>query len=300
MTKILVLAGGDSDEREVSLRSGGAVHAALQTAGYDSELLDYNADQVADAQLMRADVVFPALHGIGGEDGQVQSRLEKLGLPFVGSDSASSALCMDKRRYKQHVRGTIPVPEGELVDLGSVWQSPLTARPFVLKPSDGGSSVDTFLVRDTENMDRQGIEAAFARHPQLLLEELISGIEITVAVLGDQALPAVEIIPPAGGEFDYANKYNGATQELCPPANVAEELQRTAGEYALEAHRLCGCRDMSRTDMIITADNQMYILETNTIPGLTSQSLLPKEAAAAGITMPELAGQLVEAALARR
>ena len=134
----------------------------------------------------------------------------------------------------------------------------------------------------------------------MLLEELVEGIEITVAVVGDQALPVIEIIPPEAGEFDYENKYNGRSQELCPPEHVAEDIQAEARDLALRTHNLTGCRDFSRTDMILTPLGELWILETNTIPGMTDQSLLPKAAAAAGIPMPLLCDRLVQMALARK
>lgn len=299
MQKVLVLAGGDSDEREVSLRSGTAVTAALVAYGYSAELLDYHASSVSDAQLTDADVVFPALHGKGGEDGQVQQRLERLGCRFVGSDSASSALCMDKQRYKQHLAGKVPMPQGAIVSGSTIWQSPLVQSPFILKPADGGSSVDNIIVRTPQASDKQAISAVFHRHKTMLLEQLVEGVEITVAIVGTSALPVIEIIPPNGEEFDYTNKYNGATLELCPPQHVAAEAQSAAQRLALLAHDLCGCRDMSRTDMFVMPSGQLIVLETNTIPGMTNQSLLPKAAQTAGITMPELTHRLVTMALNR-
>lgn len=300
MTKVLILAGGQSDEREVSLRSGKAVYDALLTAGaYEVELVDYHSHSTNDEILRTADVVFPALHGPGGEDGVLQARLEGLGLRFVGSDATSSSLCMDKWRYKQYLQDSLPVMAGELVARSDIWQSPLTRQPFVIKPHDGGSSIDTIIVRDIVTLDRQAVEALFERHETMLVEEYVAGIEVTAAVVGHQALPIVEIIPPADGEFDYENKYNGQTQELCPPVNVSPLLQERVQALALQAHKLCGCRDMSRTDAIIANDGSVYIIETNTIPGLTDQSLLPREALAAGISMPQLCRQLVEAALQR-
>jgi D-alanine-D-alanine ligase len=137
-------------------------------------------------------------------------------------------------------------------------------------------------------------------HENLLLQELIEGREITVAVLLGAALPVVEIIAPEGKEFDYDNKYNGTTKELCPPENVSEETQQKAQKLAFDIHKLTECRDMSRTDMIITKDDDLYVLETNTIPGLTAQSLLPKAANTAGISMIALCSKLVEAVLARK
>lgn len=273
--------------------------AALQTGGYENVVMADARD--AAASLDGVDVVFPALHGIGGEDGQIQKLLEDRGLPYVGSDSGVSALCFDKRQWRQLVgQHGIPIADGELIDKDGLRTSELLRQPFVIKPFDGGSSIDTFIVRDPATADWAAIEDSFRRHPQMLAEALAAGTEITVGVFGEQPLPIIEIVPPASGEFDYENKYNGATRELCPPESVDAAVQQAAQELALQVHRMCGCRDMSRTDMIVGADGSLTVLETNTIPGLTDQSLFPKAAAAAGVTMPQLCDRLVQMALARR
>lgn len=299
MANILLLAGGTSSEREVSLRSGAAVTAALETMGHHVTVAD-PANTISDDEFTDADVIFPVLHGTGGEDGTLQARLEALGLTnFVGANAKASTLCFDKDRYREVVQAAgITIAAGELVS-GDVANHPLAQKPFVLKPYNGGSSVDTFIIRDPNQADFVAMDAACARYGNMLIEALIEGVEITVGVLGDGALPVVEIIPPTGGEFDYENKYNGQTQELCPPKHVAESVQIRAQALALQIHSLTGCRDLSRTDMIVTADDELYVLETNTLPGMTNESLLPKAAAAAGITMPKLCNRLVNFAFAR-
>ncbi len=297
MTRVLVLSGGDSDERAVSLRSGTAVATALQAAGYDVVMADPRDSDVLPHDI---DVVFPALHGEGGEDGLLQAALEANNMPYVGSDSVASALCFDKWRWRKTVGSQqVPVATGALVTRDSLRDQPLASKPFVLKPFTGGSSIDTFIVRDPAHADWAQIEDSFTRHPEMLLESLVSGIEITVGVLGDAALPVIEIVPPENGEFDYENKYNGATRELCPPEHIGQHAQEAAKALAVKVHQLCGCRDMSRTDMIVGPDNSLTVLETNTIPGLTDQSLLPKAAATAGLSMSELCDQLVQMALTR-
>ncbi len=301
MTKVIVLAGGTSDEREISLKSGAAVARALKTAGYQVDTLD-PADGLDNIlpRLQEADVVFPALHGKGGEDGTVQKLLEEHGIRYVGPDSQASELCFDKARYTEllHQNG-LPAPDTELVKYQEYWRSQLRQKPFALKPNDGGSSIDTFIVRDVANADEAAIKEAFERHGILLLQELIEGDEITIAMLGDEPLPAIEIIPPEGGEFDYENKYNGQTRELCPPEHVSQDAQKQAQQLALEIHRLTGCRDMERTDIMVAPSGELYVLETNTIPGLTDESLLPKAAGKAGYDMPALCDKLVQMALNR-
>lgn len=303
MLNVLVLSGGDSPEREISLRSGAAVAAALEQRGHTVTTLD-PAQTITDEDFRAHDVIFPVLHGVGGEDGILQERFERLGLNnFVGSGHDASALCFEKWGYKAKLAEdtSINTPDGVLTYHGNVQEQPLASGPFVLKPFDGGSSVDTFIVRDPEQADWPAmLDALQHRYTEMLLEELVEGTEITVGVLGEQALPVIEIIPPSDGEFDYENKYNGRTQELCPPLNVSSEKQTEAQALALKIHKLTGCRDMSRTDMIITPAGKIYVLETNTIPGMTDQSLLPKAAAVAGIDMPTLCNQLVQAAATRR
>lgn len=300
MARVLVLDGGTSDEREISLRSGTSVIAALRAAGHDVREYD-TASGINTATVADTDVVFPVLHGKGGEDGVLQAQLDALGVPYVGTGADASARCFDKWQFKQLLSAhDLPQAAGTLVDETGFWASELIRSPFVLKPNDGGSSVDTLIVRNlAQRPHKATIQTLFARHDHMLFEALIPGAEITVSVLGEMALPVVEIIPPESGEFDYENKYNGKTQELCPPEHVSAAAQLQAQDLALRTHKLAGCRDFSRTDMIIDSRGSIYILETNTIPGMTDQSLFPKAAAAAGITMPQLVDRLVQMALER-
>jgi D-alanine-D-alanine ligase len=292
MSSILVICGGTSAERDVSLRSGAAVMAALQQAGHAVTSFD-SAENLPDRLFKTPDVVFPLLHGAGGEDGVLQARLEALNVPYVGSDSRASALCFDKWTYKRLLQDSFTLPEGELVTATSFAASPLRKHPFVLKPHDGGSSVDTFIVRDPDSFTAE----PFATHERMLLERLVEGQELTVGILGDTPLPVIEIIPPQDGEFDYDNKYNGRTTELCPPLHIDSAIQAEAQHVALEAHRRTGCRHLSRSDFMVDKNGTLYLLETNTIPGMTNESLLPKMAATAGMDMPELCDKLVRMAL---
>ncbi len=279
------------------MRSGAAVAAAARQLGHEVTELDPR-DQAAQLStaIKAADVVLPILHGVGGEDGQIQDQLEAAGIPYLGSGPAASRLCFDKSAFKTLLRRhQLPTPAAAVVDAAGLASSPLAKRPFVLKPTDGGSSVDTFIVRNPAHLPT-GLTAAFDRYPTMLLEELIDGTEATVAVLDDTALPVVEIIPPQGQEFDYDNKYNGATAELCPPQHITPADQRAAQQLGEAAHRLAGCRHLSRTDIMITADHRLFILETNTLPGLTAQSLFPKAAATAGLDWPALVARFIELA----
>jgi len=297
MSNIVVLCGGLSREREVSLRSGSAVADALQAAGHNVKVLDTDC---SDDELKQYDVVFPVLHGVGGEDGKTQTRLESLTIPFVGSDSKSSHLCMDKSLYRAALqdRGLL-MPRGATMDFKTYTASELSKHLHVVKPIDGGSSVDTYIVRDMDTYNSSIPKQYFDTYGTMIVEELIVGTEVTVGVLGHEALPIIEIIPPDDQEFDYENKYNGKTQELIPALHVSEDDQKAVQDLAIEIHDATGCRDFSRTDFIISEDGKYYLLETNTIPGMTSQSLFPKMAAAVGMDMSALCDNLVKMALTR-
>jgi D-alanine-D-alanine ligase len=295
--KVLVLLGGISGEREVSFRSGKAVADALRAGGH--EVLEYDpADGYEGLKQFvdKVQCVFPILHGRGGEDGVIQEQLEKYGFKYLGSNVAVSKLCANKTEFKKILNKlSILTPKGEEVTRENIGSSKLIKKPYVLKPIDGGSTIDSFIIRDVINQSYD--PAVFDRYPKMLLEELIEGSEITIPVLGDTALPVLEIIPPEGMEFDYENKYNGATQELCPPLNVSEAKQREAQELAERIHKEVGARHLSRTDVIIDKDGKLWVLELNTIPGLTSQSLLPKAAAVAGMNMQQLTQRFLDLTL---
>jgi D-alanine-D-alanine ligase len=297
-TSVLVLKGGNSPEREVSLRSAKAVARALIEAGYS--VYEYDTmDGFGDIEKYknRVDLVFPVLHGVGGEDGTIQKYLESHRMKFLGSGSESSEISFDKQKFKDCVAEYgIKTPTGQLVDEDGFFQSEIITKPFVLKPVDGGSSLDTVISRKPLG-DKNQIYDVFKRHRQMLLEELIDGDEITVPVLGEEALPVIEIVPPQGGEFDYENKYNGMTQEICPPISISQDVQVRARSLALQVHQAVGARHFSRVDMIIDNKGEIYVLEINTIPGLTEQSLLPKSAGVYGLDMVGFVKRLVELGL---
>ena len=299
INRILVLQGGNSSEREVSLRSGANVTKQLNVLGYDVIVAD-PADPDFDLQLLviDCDMVLLILHGAGGEDGVLQRDLELLGKPFLGSGASACALTFDKELYREFVtRQGIRMAAGEVVDRTHFDSSLLRQKPYVLKPIDGGSSVDTVILHDLKNEPNAAyFDELFSRHQTMLLEELIVGQELTVGVLGQEALPVILIVPPQGEEFDYDNKYNGRTQEIVNPTQVDPEVQQAAQELALRLHELTDCEHLSRTDMIATADGTLYVLETNTLPGLTEQSLFPKAAAAAGMDVTALVGCFVDMA----
>lgn len=296
--RILILAGGPSNEREVSLRSGNAVIQAVNELGYSHVLADPSNDGFdLNDSLRDVDTVFLALHGAGGEDGSMQAQLEQADVPFVGSGSKSSELCFNKWTYKQLLQdNNLPVSMGLKVSL-SDQNHEYFFRPFVLKPFEGGSSLDTLIARNPNFSAQAQAKSLLEKYPEMLLEPLVEGTEITVGILGQEPLPVTEIQTPDGLEFDYENKYNGRTREICPPETVSEENQLKAQQLALQIHNLCGCRHMSRTDIIIDAAGNFHVLETNTIPGFTEASLFPLMARQAGYPMPKLVDALIQAAI---
>ncbi len=296
--KIAVLMGGISAEREVSLRSGAAAAAALRPFGCTIYEVDVkNADPDLPEGL---DIAFLALHGSGGEDGTLQANLEKRGIVFTGSGSVASRLAFDKVAAKKVFRDAGLRVARDLVfssrSPGAVGDSGL-GYPRVVKPSKQGSSIGIHIVRSQDEMEA-ALKDAADKDDEILVEEFIAGRELTVGVLGDKPLPVIEVRPKSGW-YDYANKYTKGATEYLVPAPIDEGLRRRVQEEALKAHRVLGCRDMSRSDFRIDPANEIYILEVNTIPGMTETSLLPKAAAEAGITFPHLCLALVEQALNR-
>lgn len=293
--RLLVLGGGDSPEREVSLRSAKYVAQAARQAGFD--VLEADPAQglsVLDG-LSKESIVFPILHGQGGEDGSLQAELEKRKIAFLGAGSRSSAECFDKwqTRLKLQTAG-IPVPGGALVTESSYSSHPLFRQPHVLKVLRGGSSIGTLIVRQAETLEPQEVQKLFKLDKQAVIEELVEGVEITVPILDQSALPIIEIRPPEGKEFDYENKYNGQSSELCPPPSLNEQQIAAANKISEAVHRTMNCRHFSRVDLIMRPDSSLVVLEINTIPGMTDQSLYPKSAAVAGLPMPELIKKFVD------
>jgi D-alanine-D-alanine ligase len=296
--KVLVIFGGDSAEREISLKSGAAVGKALLGAGYEVSYCDPLHENILE-HIKDIDVVFPILHGGKGESGELQKILEVNSVKFVGSGSEASANCFDKLRTAQ-IAGDIQFPKSEVISKENFENSELLKNPFVIKPKAEGSSVDTFIVRDPSDFKYEILETIFPKYNnELLLQELIEGIEVTVPIIGEQAFPVVEIIPPEGKEFDFVNKYNGQTAENCPPKLVSESTQKKAQDIAIKLHNLMGCRDISRTDLIVDKNENLVCLEINTLPGMTDNSLVPLSARQAGLSMPQLVDKLVKLALAR-
>lgn len=292
--QVLILTGGSSNEREVSLRSAKNTEAALTKAGHETTVIDISDKFILEDELKRIDVVLPIIHGAGGEDGKIQTELEKHGAKFLGSGSQASAVAFDKIAFKERMaEHGILTPNWQIVDRDTFVSSGLKNKPYVLKPIKGGSSIDTFIVHNPGHQV-SNFDETFKKYGQLLLEELIIGQEITVSVLDKTALPVILIIPPEGEEFDYDNKYNGKSQELVEPDILSPKIAKEAKALAEKVHQLTELEHISRTDMIISPDGAIYTLETNTMPGLTEQSLFPKAAEATGMSMPDLVEKLIK------
>lgn len=344
--KIVVLAGGISSEREVSLVSGVNICRALRERGHRAVLVDlfmgldhmpsvpeglFDAEdglcpdaviaaRAPDLDAVRraradqgpsrigphvleacaaADLVFLALHGEDGEDGRIQAALDLLGTPYTGSGHLASAAAMDKAMSKRLMDGAgIPTPAWRLLEYAPEEAERLSRElpmPCVVKTTGGGSSLGVYLPEDRAAL-RDALREVLRYGRRVLTEQRIYGRELTVAVLGDRALPAAEVIP-AGKEFDYAAKYQaGAASEICP-ADVPPAVMEAAGELALRVHRALGLEVYSRTDMILDGGGKLWCLEANSLPGMTPASFVPKEAAAVGMSYGALCEEIVRLSL---
>jgi len=293
---ITVMLGGPSAERAVSLRSGAAVSRALRSLGHTVQELDPRED--GWTLPAGTDLVFLALHGTYGEDGTVQRRLDQLGVPYTGCDARASELAFDKLETKKCcLAAGLATPRFTLVHSASAGWPVGWRPPVVVKPVRQGSSVGLHFVDRVEDW-RDALAEAFQHDSRLLVEERVLGRESTVGLLGGEALPIVEVRPKQGG-YDYRNKYTpGATDYFCP-ADFAPATAARIQACALGAFRAIGGRDYARVDVMVRPEGEPVVLEVNTLPGMTETSLLPKAAAARGISFPQLCQRMAELALRR-
>ncbi|MBA4369951.1 MAG: D-alanine--D-alanine ligase [Coriobacteriaceae bacterium] len=304
---VAVLKGGRSAEREVSLNTGAQVASALASADFRVVEIDTgDAGFIEAIRVSGADVAFICLHGRWGEDGTIQGLLELLDLPYVGSGVLASAAAMDKVMSKRlfELHG-LKTPEWATVRRGEPFDTDALVMQLgtrtVVKPASEGSAIGVTIVHAPEELP-VALEESFRHDAVALVERFVAGAEVTVGVLGNEhprALPSLEIVPEH--EFyDYESKYVPGMSRHIIPARISAEADAECVRLALEAHAALGCWGMSRADTIVTADGEVYLLEVNTIPGMTATSLFPDAARAAGIEFPQLCAQLVELALEDR
>jgi D-alanine-D-alanine ligase len=305
---VALLAGGISSEREVSLKGGQAVYDALDKDRYDVLRYDPKSDLpllVADAG--RIDFALIILHGPFGEDGTVQGLLKLLGIPYQGADVLGSSLAMNKLASKRlYEAAGLPIPPYCVLQKGQDPKENPCVRELgeslVVKPVQGGSSIGISIIHSREDLPG-AVEKAFEFDSQVLVEQYIEGVELTGGVIGNrhpEPMPIIEIIPEEGHAFfDYEAKYiPGRTREICP-ARIDPEATRTAQEFAVRAHDVLFCRGYSRTDMIMRG-KEIFVFETNTIPGMTETSLLPQAAEEAGMSFSQLLDRLIELGLEKQ
>lgn len=287
--RIAVLMGGLSAEREISLRTGGAVLRALRERGLDAVGLDAGRDLPVRLAELGADVAFIALHGRYGEDGTVQGLLELLQIPYTGSGVLASSVAMNKLVTKQILlHHGVTTPAFAVYHRGddmAAFVATQTGYPLVSKPAREGSTIGVSIVKDADGL-RSGLDEALRHDDLVLVEAFIAGAEVTVGVLGDQSLPVIQVVPK-GGFYDFQSKYTPGQTEYLLPAPLPMDVTRKLQAAAVTACRALGCRGAARVDFIVRGDEQ-FCLEVNTIPGMTETSLLPKAAGAAGISFSEL------------
>ncbi|MDD5465887.1 MAG: D-alanine--D-alanine ligase [Candidatus Omnitrophica bacterium] len=299
--RVGVLMGGPSSERGISLKSGKAVLSALLELGVDAVGIDITTDNAQEnirrLQSHNLNSVFIALHGRFGEDGSIQDILEKMNLPYTASGVAASRLAMDKiSSLKKFKDAGLCVPKSHFLEKSAYGKNRIYENdlglPLVIKPANHGSSIGLSLVEADKGISA-AIELAFQFDERIIIEEYIFGRELTVGVLDEMALPVIEIIPK-NKFFDFEAKYQAGLTDYIIPAHLEEGLAKKVQQTALAAHKLLGCFGCSRTDIILSKDGLPYVLEVNTIPGMTATSLLPKAAKIIGIDFNRLCLKLLE------
>ena len=288
--RVTVLMGGPSAERDVSLRSGAAIARGLRAAGYEVMELDVKGHELDIPAGTEA--VFIALHGEFGEDGTVQDRLRERGIPYTGSGPEASRLAFDKIASKKAMeRAGVPTPPWEVVRAGGSRTLPI---PVAVKPAKQGSSIGVHLIFEEKDWTF-AFQDAVKYDADVLVESFIAGHELTVGVVVDQVLPVIEIRAP-DGFYNYQAKYSKGMTEYLVPAPLPAPVAEQCADYALRTFRALGCRGMGRIDFRMTPSGDLFALELNSIPGFTETSLLPKAAAAAGLSFPELCDRILRSA----
>ena len=305
MSRVAVLKGGRSLERQVSLKSGARVEDALEQLGHEVIAIDVGHDLVTLLRQAAPDAAFVCLHGRDGEDGTVQELLEIVGVPYTGSGVSACMRCADKVVAKHALRDAgLPTPdffafsETAFKQLGAADTLPAIEErlgfPLVVKPADQGSALGIRFAPDAAAVPA-ALVAGFSYSRKILLERAVDGRELAVSILGYEALPIVEAIPIGEDFYDFEARYEiGRTEFVCP-ADLGDEVTARVQALALDVHRLLGCRSLSRVDMMLAADGQPWVLEADTVPGMTETSLLPQAADAAGIDFEALVARILAA-----
>jgi D-alanine-D-alanine ligase len=309
---VLVLAGGLSYEREVSLRSGRRVLDALRAAGIEAEQRDADATLLPSLAADRPDAVILALHGAIGEDGSLRGVLDLCGVPYVGCDARAARVAWDKPTAKAVLREAhiptpdwVALPHDRFSELGAVAVLDRIVdrlgAPLMVKPAQGGSGLGATVVRHAAELPAAMV-GCFAYHQTALVERYVPGVDVAVSVVdlgeGPVPLPAVEIVPQ-NGVYDYAARYTAGLTTWHTPARLDPTVAARVAQIALDAHAALGLRDLSRVDLIVGTDGDVHVLEVNVSPGLTETSLLPMAVSAAGLDLGKVLGTLVERAAAR-
>lgn len=294
--RVAVLMGGLSREREISLRTGRAIAEALMKKGYQVLSIDVGRDIAEVLIRERIECAFVALHGRGGEDGTLQGMLELMGIPYTGSGVLASALAMDKVMTKKvFLCEGIPTPPFEVVrgcDVGKREGVAISlSPPVVVKPSREGSTIGITVVRSNGELPG-ALETAKVYDDEILIEAFIKGKEVTVAVLDELPLPIIEIAPKSGF-YDYRSKYTKGETEYILPARLSREKYLLSQELALKAYRALGCSGCVRVDLMVDEEDNPYVIDVNTMPGMTETSLVPKAASFAGISFEDLAERIL-------
>ncbi|MBI3596893.1 MAG: D-alanine--D-alanine ligase [Nitrospirae bacterium] len=302
--KIAVLMGGKSAEREISLKSGRAMEASLRRQGCTVVAIDLDETVAERLRQEEIELVVNALHGRGGEDGAIQGLLEILGIPYTGSGVLASAIGMNKVMTKCLLKAHgVPTPKYSVLRSARLSGSEFREfpvgfeGPVVVKPSSEGSTIGITIVRDRASLEAAYREA-FRHGEEILVEEYIEGHEATVGILQETPLPVIEIVPK-GAFYDYRAKYTKEMTEYIVPARLPQEVSQRVQALALETHQIIGCRGCTRVDFRVDRSGRPFVLEINTVPGMTETSLLPKAAAAVGITYDQLVIKIVQSAIGR-
>lgn len=306
--KIGVLYGGVSGEREVSISSSKGIIKALKSKGYDVYPVDFHPERLTEIINLNVDLVYIALHGKYGEDGRVQSLLDMLGIPYIGSNVLASALAMDKSKAKEIFSlHDIPVAKSKVYSYSrSVNLSDLAKDleaefelPFIIKPNSEGSTLGLSVINKQADI-KDALAYAFESDSKVLVESYLDGMELTVPVLGEvdfeEALPVIEIVIESE-LYDFEAKYSTGGSEHIIPARISEEKTKEIQDLAVKAHKALGCEVYSRADFILTKDGTPYILEVNTLPGMTETSLFPDACRVEGITYPEMVERFIQITL---